>query len=261
MLIANVLVTMLPNFPGLEVLRDLGITMYMGLLLWGLAVVVLWKRPARRRVPRRRPARARARGRLTGGRIMPTRQGCLVPVASGSAGRSNAPFPSLAAAAGVVRHLHGPGRQRGGGLRHRVRVRRRPARAGLATGSRAIPTLARFAHANLAHLPLILQWELADAYGEPAGAKPLFRIHRHRQAEKYLDTYEVARRRGKSWTCTAGALRPSWRRASSPVGHAALSEARPADRGAAGPWRGALLSGVLPVVDAHTVALVGARSA
>lgn len=45
LLFANVLVNLLPNLPGLEVLRDLGITTYMALLLWGLAVFLLWKRP------------------------------------------------------------------------------------------------------------------------------------------------------------------------------------------------------------------------
>lgn len=52
--------------------------------------------------------------------------------------------------------------------------------------------LADFARQHLAHLPLILQWEVADAYGKPAQGRPLFRIDRHRRPGKYLDTYEVA---------------------------------------------------------------------
>jgi hypothetical protein len=49
-LVANVL----GQFPGLEVLRDGGLATYGGLLLWGVGVAVLWKRP------RPRPALVRA---------------------------------------------------------------------------------------------------------------------------------------------------------------------------------------------------------
>jgi hypothetical protein len=52
--------------------------------------------------------------------------------------------------------------------------------------------LARFAREHLAHLPLILQGEIADAYGQPPAGRWLFRIDRHRRPGKYLDTYEVA---------------------------------------------------------------------
>jgi hypothetical protein len=48
--------------------------------------------------------------------------------------------------------------------------------------------LADFARRHLAHLPLILQWEVADAYGTPSRDRPLFRIDRHRRPGKYLDT-------------------------------------------------------------------------
>jgi uncharacterized SAM-binding protein YcdF (DUF218 family) len=52
--------------------------------------------------------------------------------------------------------------------------------------------LAQLARKHFARLPLILQGEVADAYGEPLPGIPLFRIDQHRQAGKYLDTSEVA---------------------------------------------------------------------
>jgi hypothetical protein len=52
--------------------------------------------------------------------------------------------------------------------------------------------LAQFARAHLAHLPLILQAEIADAYGEPQPGVLLHRIEKHRQAGAYLDTRELA---------------------------------------------------------------------
>lgn len=50
--------------------------------------------------------------------------------------------------------------------------------------------LARFAVERLGRLPLILQWEIADAL--PPSAAAAHRIAQHRQAGRYLDTREVA---------------------------------------------------------------------
>jgi hypothetical protein len=41
---ANLITNILPQFPVFQVLRDTGLAMYGSLLLWGVGVVVLWKR-------------------------------------------------------------------------------------------------------------------------------------------------------------------------------------------------------------------------
>jgi hypothetical protein len=43
LLIVNVVANALPRWPGLEVLRDVGLAGYAGLLLWALGCVVLWR--------------------------------------------------------------------------------------------------------------------------------------------------------------------------------------------------------------------------
>jgi hypothetical protein len=45
LLTVNVIANTLPHLPVLEVLRDRCLTAYMALVLWGVAVVVLWRRP------------------------------------------------------------------------------------------------------------------------------------------------------------------------------------------------------------------------
>jgi hypothetical protein len=44
LLVMNLVANALPRFPGLELLRDVGLAMYAGLLLWLVGCVVLWKR-------------------------------------------------------------------------------------------------------------------------------------------------------------------------------------------------------------------------
>jgi hypothetical protein len=58
---ANVAANALPRFPGLEVLRDLGLAMYAALALWAAACVVLW-----RSSPRPAPAATREPADRTG---------------------------------------------------------------------------------------------------------------------------------------------------------------------------------------------------
>jgi hypothetical protein len=44
LVLANVVLNALPNLPKLEPLRDRGLATLMALVLWGVAVALLWKR-------------------------------------------------------------------------------------------------------------------------------------------------------------------------------------------------------------------------
>jgi hypothetical protein len=45
---ANLVANTLPHFPGMEIVRDIGLAGYSGVLLIGVAVGVLWSRRVRR---------------------------------------------------------------------------------------------------------------------------------------------------------------------------------------------------------------------
>jgi hypothetical protein len=48
LMVLNVITYILPNLPGLENLRDKCVALGPALLLWGVAVFALWRRPGER---------------------------------------------------------------------------------------------------------------------------------------------------------------------------------------------------------------------